>query len=120
MNVPIGCTTQNCVAEIRMDDHGNPFGELTPFVHFFGEVPKSGTKLYYSTPMARDKPFWEMSFEADRAKDLSDDMLIKIYSEAFRTDDLLPYCSSIGGIKEAAIRAMRAIIAADRKLRGGT
>lgn len=46
MNVPIGCPPTHCVAEIRMDDHGNPFGELTPFVHFFGDVPKSGTKLY--------------------------------------------------------------------------
>lgn len=111
MNVPIGCTTQNCVAEIRMDDHGNPFGELTPFVHFFGEVPKSGTKLYIGTPAASDEL---------RGEELSDDELGKIYSDAFYAENLASIAddgSIAGGIKKAGLQAMRAIIAADRARR---
>lgn len=103
MNVPIGCPPTNCVAEIRMDDHGNPFGELTPFVHFFGEVPKSGTKLYiYAEP-----------------KELSDEELDEIWARhvmhpQFDCVHLLRDCI-------AADRAnlLRKAITADRKLRGG-
>ena len=79
MNVPIGCTPTNGVAEIRMDDHGNPFGELTPFVHFFGEVPKSGTKLYYSAPTASEESWREISLKAAQVKELSGDEIVKIY-----------------------------------------